>query len=199
MSLTIYCGQIKRIINHSDFIEAIKLDWINASILYLQTSINKIINNLLQNKKFQNFPALNIKENRYELDLLTEYIANGKYDNIEILIKLEKQIKIYDTLTEVVVNKDIDYKLFKTLLENLSSNKLSGLYWWVFCSDSKGYLTPGQSYDMMKTLELIASFMKIPSLFTSRNNVDILYSHENYFLFDVLEESLFENSNVVFC
>lgn len=71
---------------------------------------------------------------------------------------------------------------------------LEGLYSWVNHSDCDGYLTPEESKNILKTLELICPYFSSSDFFRGNRDKTL----ENFYLYKILKKSVDENKNIEF-
>jgi hypothetical protein len=119
--------------------------------------------------------------------------------------KLTKFLFDFDIIENM--NKTINMEIFDQVKHIFIHNDLSGLVWLITLKD---FLTPEQSYDIKKTLLKICPFIENVNDFIKKSGnlgppedfddiekmLNVEKKYENFFLFEILEESIKTNSNI---
>lgn len=204
MGLDIVCNSVFIRVGGYSYVHLNRIDWIKATLTHLKNVIKTCTDEIDSEVCiYRKFPLINQTDNLYDVNSVTDYIANGDYENSEQLLILESNMKLYNNLYNTIVVKNsndsdidfdrINYKLFGNLKDYLFENKLAGLYWWVCHSDCEGCLSPGQAFDIINTLKLISIYFDDQNLFIGPNK-----NYDNYYLSPVFIESVEQNELIIF-
>lgn len=193
------------------FLNEIKYGWIVASIVYLKQ------NNVKDNDKNEYMDGGNMEKgmklhNEFMGSMINSgaKLMNFKKSNVLKEIKTSLSKKKYD---EIKNTKDSKERLIK-ILENCISHKsksinfkvidmfllelqgllikydLIGIFWFVYHPDNEGYLSTGQSLDILTALKNIFKYIEIEYY-----NSDIM-KLGNVTLYDIFAEALKKKSIV---
>jgi hypothetical protein len=184
------------------YIPILKLDWTKAAIKYLRYFIKleytKISND---EENFVDFPEIDIKSGeKIDAAVISQYIATGNYKDIDesdLLINLENEMYLYNKLLDAICkypNNDqeeeeiVDYKKIKDLKDDLIQSGIGGLV-WINQMSCEGFLSVGQSLDILQTLERIAPYMEDTGFTDYKNNKVKTKRMDNYYLYDIFNVS----------
>ena len=189
-----------------------KSEWIKAAIKYIKKKIISMSYKISNDTNFVNFPNISIDDEKINVNVITDYIANGKYEiSSQVLIDLEQTSKLYNKIVNVIIDTEvtessnqsnINYNLLKTIKEEMIYSGLIGVYLWVNHSACDGYLTPGQCYDIIDSLNKIARYIEENECFCDPNNYNNTEVKEkvaeNYYLYKILKESIKSKQLIIF-
>lgn len=216
MGLDFECNGCYERVGTYSYIPVLKKDWTKATIEFLRLSIKIDCTKLLNDEEnYTDFPEIVIKVgDPIDATVLSQYIATGTYkdtDESDYLINLENRCYLYNRLLETIVktpklfstsNEEeeevVDYKKFKDTIDDLVENGLAGLV-WINQIGSDGFLSVGQSLDILQTLERIAPFMEDTGFTVWRENEVKTKRMSNYYLYDIFNHSIKSSKPIRLC
>lgn len=145
------------------------------------------------------------------LDIVTKNISTrvGSYSSVhflraEMIIAATKYLKQFDKCEEAKLAKKIlensvnlenscpvNYSEFDKL-KTIDDDELVGLYYWVNHSDCDGFITSTQAKSILITLEKIYEYINV-RYFTNET-----IKLENFYLYDILKDSVDNNESIFF-
>jgi hypothetical protein len=151
MGLDIACDDIYECVGPYSGVTKQRIDWIKATIEYLENL--KIEMNNETEKITDEEEADNHKRKLSKLDELLVAL-NKSFSSVKSSSD-EYQTNEYLQILSLHINNELIGKC----RDYLCLFGLTGLVWWVVHSDCAGYLSPGQSHDIIETLNKIVKYM----------------------------------------
>jgi hypothetical protein len=179
-----------------DDLNNLNLTIIKAAINFIRTKIDKILQCIKNNPNFVDFPDIKVYERYINIDELTIYLSNGTYQDFDLLLALETDIKLHNFFCDISNNSLLSSSSYKTICDSKElffQNNFYGLYWWLTTSDDTDIISPGQSVDILHNLEIIVPYIEGSSYFIENCQIK---EYKNFILYKPFKKSAKSNTYV---
>jgi hypothetical protein len=188
MGLDIECDDVEERVGSYSGVCTQRIDWIKATIQYLE---KLKIEMKTESEKIKNVEEAENHKNK--LSKLDELL-------VSLTISISGNSLLNGTFTQNL-GVGINFELIEKCRDYLGLFGLTGLVWWVVHSNCERYLSPGQSFDIIETLNKIVKYLDNKYLRKKVSSADTTSADtsQNFYLYPIFKRSVEKKLNVIFC